>query len=264
MASNRGPHPEDADHFGPAEHERLRDAVRDLSWLRSRGYTGSAAQTLVGDRYQLTRRQRNAVGRSACTDEERAHRLRARMSSDAVRGQELHIDAFNVLISIEAALGGAYLFVGRDTAYRDVNPLKGTYRIVRQTDPALELLADTLAALTPRRVVWHLDRSISNVGRVKKRLRSVASKSDVEWGLEESDHVDASLRTVSAPVVTSDSAILDASDAWFHLESIVHGRHVADANVVDLRPDGERSTGPLDVMGPPDVFVSEAEETARH
>ena len=54
--------------------------------------------------------------------------------------------------------------------------------------------------------------------------------------------MDATLRNVSNPVVTSDSAILDETDAWLHLEALTHERHIPDANIVDLRPDGERSS----------------------
>jgi hypothetical protein len=45
------------------------------------------------------------------------------MQPGAVAGQDLVVDGFNVLITVEALLGGAFLFVGRDTAYRDVNPI---------------------------------------------------------------------------------------------------------------------------------------------
>jgi len=241
MPTNRGPHPSDAEQFGADQYARLRNAVRDLSWLRSRGYSGAAAQKLVGDRYQLKRRQRDAVARSACTDEERAHRLQSCLCPEEVAGRKVDIDAFNVLITLEAALGGAYLFVGRDTAYRDVNPLQGTYRIARQTRPALVLLRDTLRSLAPAKVIWHLDRSVSNVGRVKERLADVFSETGFAWRLLEGGDVDATLCASSNPVVTSDRAILDATDAWLHLEALVHGRHVPDANVIDLRPDGERS-----------------------
>lgn len=242
MPSNRGPHPEDPEQFGADQHDRLRAAVRDLSWLRSRGYSGDSVRKLVGDRHQLKRRQRNAVARSACGDTTRAHRLQARCSPAAVTGRKLHIDAFNVLITIEAALGGAYLFVGRDTAYRDVDPLKGTYRIVQQTEPALALLADTLHALDLEGVTWHLDGSVSNVGHVKERLQRVASEREVAWRLVQEDDVDTTLRNVTAPVVTSDSAILDATDAWLHLESLIYRWHVPSANLVDFRPDGERDS----------------------
>lgn len=240
MPSDRGAHPEDSEQFRPSEWPRLRAAVRDLSWLRSRGY-GNAAKKLVGDRYRLKRRQRNAVARSACSDTARAHRLHARLSPEEGAGRHVVIDAFNVLITVEAALGGAYLFVGRDTAYRDVNPLKGTYRVVRQTAPAIDLLSKTLQTLALGGATWLLDRSVSNVGRVKARLKGKISGLEEAWRVVEEGDVDATLRAAERPVVTSDSAILDASAAWLPLEALVYARHLTDAHLVDLRPDGERS-----------------------
>ena len=156
----------------------------------------------------------------------------------------MHIDAFNVLITVEAMLGGAYLIVGRDSAYRDIDPVQGTYRIAHQTTPALHRLADTLHALNVASGVWHLDRSVSNVGRVKEGLAAVSSERGQSWRLVEETDVDEALCAVSAPIVTSDSAILDASGAWLPLEAMVHAQHIPDANVVDLRPDGERASWP--------------------
>lgn len=241
MPSNRGAHPEDPEQFGPAQRDRLRAAVRDLSWLRTRGYDGAAPRKLVGDRYRLKRRQRNAVARSSCGDATRAHRLRTRVPPDEVSGKTIRVDTFNVLITVETALGGGYLFIGRDMAFRDVNPLQGSYRIVRQTNPALRHLAETLHTLSPEKVIWHLDRSISNVGRVKVRLETVLSDSELSGTIREEDNVDAVLRRSGDLVVTSDSEILDATRSWLHLEALVHDLHIPHANLIDLRPDGERS-----------------------
>lgn len=138
----------------------LRAAVYDLAWLRTRGYGDPSSVKMVGDRYQLTRRQRNAVARSACSDAERAHRRVRRKEPRALEGHWVNIDGFNVLISIEGLLGGAYLFVGRDRAYRDVDPVQGTYRIVAETKPAIRLIRETLKALRVVGVTWWLDAHV--------------------------------------------------------------------------------------------------------
>src|SRR3954447_2491725 len=121
--AHRGPHPDDAELFAPEAVPRLRSAVADLSWLLSRGYADPSAQKVVGDRYNLTQRQRTAVMRCACTDEAKARRLGNRAPSEAVRGGPLMLDGYNVLTTVEAALAGAVVIRGRDTALRDVASL---------------------------------------------------------------------------------------------------------------------------------------------
>lgn len=240
MASHRGAHPQDAIQFSSSELPRLREAVRDLSWLRSRGYGDASALKLVGDRYRLKRRQRNAIARCACSNQEREHRLQALVPPEKLAGCHLEIDAFNVLITVEGAIGGAYLFIGRDAAMRDVNPLQGNYRLVQETDPALRALRQTFHALGVDGVTWHLDAQVSNLGRLKSRLQKLSPSSGWAWRITVEQDVDAALKNTQQPVATSDSAIMDASAAWIPLESLVISHRSIPAIVRDLRPDGER------------------------
>src|SRR6478735_7021868 len=102
--AHRGPHPDDAELFAPGAVPRLHSAVGDLSWLLSRGYADPSAQKVVGDRYNLTQRQRTAVMRCACTDEAKRRRLATRARAEDVRNQPLTLDGYNVLTTVEAAL----------------------------------------------------------------------------------------------------------------------------------------------------------------
>src|SRR5215213_2775070 len=134
---HRGPHPEDRSLFGPDWEGRLRTAVSDLSWLLSRDYASPSALKVVGDRYGLTARQRTAVMRCACTDEARAGRLAREVSVAALAGRRLWIDGYNVLTTVEAALAGGVVIVGRDGAWRDMASMHGTWRRVEETGPAI-------------------------------------------------------------------------------------------------------------------------------
>lgn len=245
MPSHRGAHPQDDEQFSASALPRLRAAVHDLSWFRSRGYGDSSALKLVGDRYRLKRRQRNAVARSSCTDREREDRLKAFISLQDLAGAHLEVDAFNVLISVEGAIGGAYLFVGRDSAYRDVSPVRGTYRLVEETKPAIAALRQVLLAVGVESVTWHLDAQVSNVGRMKVTLEEFAPSSDLSWTVVVEEEVDSVLTATSGPVATSDSEILDQASAWTSLQAQVISRHYPKANLCDLRPDEERSSHSL-------------------
>lgn len=234
MASHRGPHPEDEELFAPDQLPRLRAAVHDLSWLRSRGYGDSSSLKLVGDRYALRRRQRNVVARSACSDAEKRSRSSRRLSVDALSGRWIHVDGFNVIIRVEGLLGGAYVFLGRDGAYRDVDPVAGTYRLVEETGPAIRLLRRTLQEVGVEGVRWWLDSHVSNVGRLKKELAAQSPRS-LGWEIHVSSEVDRRLEQSRHPVATSDSAILDEVDHWCAIETGVLRRRRPARTVRDLR-----------------------------
>jgi hypothetical protein len=235
VASHRGAHPEDDDQFARSKLPTLRAAVHDLSWLRTRDYGDTSSIKIVGDRYQLTRRQRDAVARSACSDPERAHRLVRRRELEALAGRHIHIDGFNVLISVEGLLGGAYLFVGRDCAVRDVNPVRGTYRIVEETGPAIRAVRRAVQACWGSGVTWWLDAHVSNVGRLKERLAELAPPA-LAWKIRLHDQVDDALISSDSLVATSDSAVLDRVSAWCSVEQMIMNRSGTEPNVRDLRP----------------------------
>lgn len=135
-------------------------------------------------------------------------------------------------------MGGAYLFVGRDRAYRDVDPVQGTYRIVAETKPAIRLIRETLKTLRVVGVTWWLDAHVSNVGRLKTQLSALAPAS-LGWQVQVCDHVDHTLECSDTLVASSDSDVLDRAVAWCSLEQAVHARHDGQLNVRDLRLQSE-------------------------
>ena len=221
---HRGPHPSDRDIFAPAQLPALRDAVADLSWLYARGYSDVAAVALVGDRYRLRKRARNAAGRMATPDEVAAARRAKRLALGALRGRALVIDGFNVLVTSESALSGAVVLRGRDGAHRDLSAVHGSYRPVAETEQVIATLVDVLGAAAPASVRWLLDRPVSNSGRLAARLRAAAPG----WEVELVDAPDPVLAASDAVVATADSWILDRCVAWCDLPAeVIAARGVA-------------------------------------
>jgi len=212
----------------------LRSAVSDLSWLLERGYAPVSALKLVGDRANLTERHRSAVQRSACSDEARARRAATRVPAEDLAGHSLAIDGFNVLTTIEAALGGAVVLLCRDSTYRDIAGVHGTYRKVTETLPALEILASVLRGLAVSRVVWLFDRPVSNSGRVRSLVLQIAAEHAYDWSVELVDSPDRLLKESSDTIATADSAILDAGPRWFNLARYVVDTACPSAWIVDL------------------------------
>jgi len=240
--AHRGPHPEDAALFAREELPRLCAAAGDLSWLLSRGYAPDSSLKLVGDRHRLVARQRMAVARATCSDEQRSARLAKAQGPEQLRGQRLRIDGYNVLLTVEVALGGGVVLACRDGTYRDLASVHGTYRKVAETRPAIELLGRTLTELEIASAHWLFDRPVSNSGRLRQLFQERAAASGWPWTIELSDSPDRELSTGEPPIATADSALLDRTTAYANLARWTIERHVPEAWVVRLEPTEEAST----------------------
>lgn len=195
----------------------MRGAVFDLSWLLSRGYASGSAVKIVGDRYELSARQRTAVMRCACSDEARAGRRAREVGMEQVRGRRLLVDGYNVLTTIEAALGGGVILAGRDGCYRDMASIHGTYRKVEETLPALELAGREMEALGVGECVWYLDSPVSNSGRLKGAIEAAARERGWAWRVEVVPNPDRVLMGTEEVVASADSVVLDGCVRWFNL-----------------------------------------------
>jgi len=231
--THRGPHPEDARLFARRGWPVLRSAIDDLCWLLSRGYPVDASRKLVGDRYQLQARQRTAVERCACSDQDLAGRRGRQIGPEALRGRALWLDGYNVLTTVEAALAGGVILPGRDGCWRDMASMHGSYRKVAETRPALELVGRTIAEAGVSECLWYLDRPVSNSGRLKKIIEEVAADNGWAWRVELVPNPDRLLSQTEHVVATADSAILDACGLWFNLARETLDRFVPTANVLD-------------------------------
>ncbi len=232
--THRGPHPEDLELFSPDAQPVLREAAADLAWLLGRGYAGPSSLKLVGDRYQLAARQRKALARAACSEAELARRQAHQVDPERLVGAPLRLDGYNVLTTIEAALAGGVILVGRDGTCRDMASMHGSYRKVAETVPALEILGQLTSDLGVSSCLWYLDRPVSNSGRLKKIIEAVAARHGWNWQVELVANPDALLVVGQETVASADSAVLDRCAAWFNLAREAIARHVPQANLVSL------------------------------
>ena len=219
--THRGKHPEDDALFAPKWLPVLRNAVADLSYLLTRGYSASAALKLVGDHYQLHARHRLALSRAACSDDAVARRKAREVAAEGIRGQRLLIDGYNALITVETALSGGVLIRGRDGCIRDIAGVHGSYRKVAETMPALWLIGETLSAFGPAECAWYLDAPVSNSGSLASLMREEAAQHGWPWTVEAEQNPDRILESSSDVVVTSDSIVLDRAQRWLNLMPIV-------------------------------------------
>jgi hypothetical protein len=231
---HRGADPRDALAFDAASLPALRAAAADFAWLLSGGYAPVSALKLVGDRFRLTERQRQAVRRSACSDTARARRLERSCRANDLGGCDLLIDGFNVLTTIESALGGAVVLSCRDETYRDIAGLHGTYRRVAETMPSISLLGATLSGLGLRQCRWLFDRPVSNSGRIRGLFLEHAQEHRLDWAVDLVNDPDPILKASGGIVATADSAVLDSCSRWFNMARHVIETRCPKAMIIQL------------------------------
>jgi hypothetical protein len=232
--SHRGPHPADEKLFAPETISDLRSALADYSLLLTKGYAEKSSLKLVGDKFSLTQRQRLAIMRSACSDQQLASRSERRVELKDIAGRSIAIDGYNVLITVEAAMSGGLIFKGRDGCFRDLASIHGTYRKVAETIPAVELIGRFLHQIGAGNALWLLDSPVSNSGRLKTLIGELADKNNWNWEIELLFSPDAELIKTDQIVASSDSVILDGCRKWTNLAAEIIARRLPQAPVIHL------------------------------
>ena len=197
---HRGPDPRDAKLFGPAPLRLLRQAAEDLQEFFERGYSRDATITLVGNKYQLQKRQRTVLMRGAWGRTHSASRRDRTVRAEAALPSRVVVDGFNVVVATEALFSGGLLVRGTDGLLRDLSSVHGNYRTVHETRMAVQRLCEQLQGIE---ATWFLDRPVSNSGRLASLIR--------EHGFDAEcvDDCDAALGSSGLPVATSDGIVVD-------------------------------------------------------
>ena len=212
----------------------LRQATGDFSLLLTKGYSEKGALKLVGDRFSLSQRQRLAVMRCACSQQQLVSRKQREVAIAEVANQSIAVDGYNVLITIEAAMSGAVVFKGRDGCYKDLASIHGTYRKVDETIPAVQLIGQFLSEVGVGDCLWLLDSPVSNSGRLKTLIGKLARENGWNWDIELLPSPDAELIRTEVVVASSDGVVLDGCKKWVNLAAEIIKRKLPLTEVMDL------------------------------
>ena len=216
MDARRGFVPEDERNFSPEALQLMRTASRHIRYLINEGYDLKSASTFVGNHYLLSERQRLSIMRSVATNEQISVRKSRQVLADELAAKEVWIDGFNTIITLEVILNDSIFFFCMDGTLRDLAALRGTYRLIPETDRAVKLMLDMLEKSKVRMVRILLDEPVSNSGRLKAKIADIAESYPFELDIRIQKDVDRELYNREL-VVTSDSIILDHCVSWVNL-----------------------------------------------
>ena len=216
MDAKRGFVPEDVKNFSPQALEIMRTASRHVCYLANEGYDLKQATTFVGNHYLLSERQRLAIMRSVATKSQTANRQKKQVPMTALSGREVWIDGFNTIITLEVLLSDSILFSCMDGTIRDLAALRGTYRLIPETEKAILMLFELLQEAEVSRVNILLDQPVSNSGRLKTCMAEIGEEYPFALDIQILREVDRDLYDKEL-VITSDSIILDHCISWVNL-----------------------------------------------
>lgn len=85
-------------------------------------------------------------------------------------------DGFNEIITLEVMFSRSPLFLCMDGTIRDLTALRGTYRIIHETEQVIHLMLEVLIDSGAAKAVILLDEPVSNSGRLKTKIADIAEE----------------------------------------------------------------------------------------
>lgn len=216
--SRRGYVPEDEKQFTGKQLELLKKAADEVQFLLDQGYDVKPVTIFVGNHYLFSERQRLALARTVSSREwiqKRRTKELLQNGPDSLP-ECVHVDGFNMIITLEVALSGSPVFYCRDSVLRDLAGLRGTYRVIDKTQRAVELILEQLDLLNISEACFYLDAPVSNSGRLSGLILQCAGEYHVSVKTQIIPDVDRVLEQ-SEGVVSGDAIILNRCKSWLNM-----------------------------------------------
>lgn len=236
----RGYEIQDERWFFATELVKLKQATHDITWLIDQGYKFEGSVTFVSNRFLFSNRQREALKRAICSTSCRLKRIAKELPLEEMKEKTVYVDGFNLIITLEVALSGGTLVYGNDGTIRDLAGLRGSYRIIEETEGALQLIGQFLKMYEVAHVIFYLDAPVSNSKRLKSCILSMMEASSLSGEVELVPNADV-LLVNKDNVISTDAAILDSCHSYFNLSKAMIQSCKVNARIVDFRSEERRS-----------------------
>ncbi len=193
------------------------DACATYHYLLDRGYPEKASLKLVADRHRLTRVERNSLFRGIVATV-KAERRRAKLvAPGGITGENLGIDWYNVLITVESYLKGQPVFLCEDGVLRDSSGVHGSFRVTAITERARDEIIAHVLSLGATRIDVFVDAPVAFSGVIAAEVRERLAVASCQTTVELAHSADYLLKSYSGIVASSDSVVLDASPRVYDL-----------------------------------------------
>lgn len=185
-------------------------AAKDYLYLLEHKYSQKSILKLVGDRYALNAVERSVLYRGISSEAESLRRTAKLTASDRLKGSELHIDGYNVLITIGSYLNGNFVFISTDRLLRDASEIHGKAFRNELFNKAILLIFSYLQINTPKSINFYFDKPVSHSGALCERINILLDHYGMTGSATTLSSPDHFLKTIDTGLIaTSDSSIID-------------------------------------------------------
>jgi hypothetical protein len=190
--------------------KNFKDAARDYLYLLDHKYSQKSILKLTGDRYALNSVERSVLYRGISSTESSRRRAKKLIELTESEGSELHIDGYNVLITIGSYLNGDLVFLSTDKILRDASEIHGKAFRNELFNKAILLIFTYLQSISPGSVNFYFDKPISHSGALCERINILFQHYEMKGFASTLASPDHFLKTIdSGKTATSDSSIID-------------------------------------------------------
>ncbi len=207
--------------------KKLENATSDLKFLLNRDYNKKVALNFVGNHYLLDKEERNYLQRKVYSTKDSEDRKSKIISLSKIKGKNLYIDGYNVLITVESICSNdESIVVCEDGVFRDVNAVFGKYKCNENTENAINSVLALVRIYKPKYVQVFFDNQVSKSGELAKLTKKIMEKQRIIGSASTAPNVDYQLINLShetcGVVATSDSVIMDKVDNILDIPCFIH------------------------------------------
>ncbi len=179
-------------------------AIFDYYSLLQKKYPQKSILKIVGDRYRLSRDERNMLYRGVSVASENIFR-KDKIVNELPTGSTLIVDGLNQILTVSSYLNGNAVFISTDGILRDASEIHGKIFRTDLLDRSISLIFNFIQPLKLRQLIFYIDQQMSHHQKIKEMLSGRISESQIII----SDQVDKSLANIASGIIgTSDSQII--------------------------------------------------------
>jgi hypothetical protein len=194
--------------MGKAFSQHINHAAEEYLWILSKGYPQGPALKLVGDKFMLSRDQRQILYRGVSPGEQAAQRKEK--LGEVRMGDRVLIDTYNVLFTVNNYLLGKPLFISNDGLLRDAGEMRGRIVNKPQFSRSVSLMLEVLQMWKGASFIHYLDEPVSFSGRLSIELCKDMAEMEIEGDAFTVKSPDKMLREEKSDAIcTSDGGIID-------------------------------------------------------